>query len=213
LSGRFSARSFTQYSLLASFFHDVIRNFASMGMQSEEDASRAKMLGADPEKVFVTGNLKLVGSENSFAQDPVISKAVHLKRKSDGRCLLVAGSSHRGEEEILLDAFRSLKRRFLDFQMVLAPRHPQRFPEVERLLKASGMEFEKRAKPTDEASHGGHLLFDTLGDLQNFMRLEILRLWVGAWWMREGTILEPARARNLFYLGPTWRTLRLSPMR
>ena len=186
-----------------------------MGMQSEEDASRAKMLGADPEKVFVTGNLKLVGSGNSFAHDPVISEAVHLKRKSDGRCLLVAGSSHRGEEEILLDAFRSLKRRFLDFQMVLAPRHPQRFPEVERLLKASGMEFEKRAKPTDEAfSWRTSAFWIPWAISRNFMRLEILRLWVGAWWMREGTIFwSPPVFGDLFYLGPTWRTLRLSPMR
>ena len=90
LSGRFSARSFKKYSSLSWFFRVVLRNFASMGMQSEEDASRAKRLGADPERVFVTGNLKLVGSGNSFAHDPVISESVHLKRTL--RRGLLAGS-------------------------------------------------------------------------------------------------------------------------
>jgi 3-deoxy-D-manno-octulosonic-acid transferase len=204
LSGRFSARSFNKYSSLSWFFRGVVRNFASMGMQSEEDASRAKRLGADPEKVFVTGNLKLVGSENSFAHDPVISESVHLKRKSDGRCLLVAGSSHRGEEEILLNAFRSLKRRFPDFQMILAPRHPQRFPEVERLLKANGMEFEKKSQTNGRSFLMEDICFlDTLGDLQEFYALGDIA-FVGGSLVNAGghNLLEPARVRRPVLFGP-----------
>jgi 3-deoxy-D-manno-octulosonic-acid transferase len=204
LSGRFSARSFNRYSSLSWFFRGVVRNFASMGMQSEEDASRAERLGADPEKVFVTGNLKLMGSGNSFAHDPVISESVHLKRKSDGHCLLVAGSSHRGEEEILLDAFRSLKRRFPDFQMVLAPRHPQRFPEVERLLKANGMEFEKKSQTDGRSLLMEDICFlDTLGELQEFYALGDIA-FVGGSLVDAGghNLLEPARVRRPVLFGP-----------
>ena len=204
LSGRFSSRSFNKYFSLSWFFRGVVRNFASMGMQSEEDASRAKKLGADPEKVFVTGNLKLVGSGNRFDHDPVISESVHLKRKSDGRCLLVTGSSHRGEEEILLDAFRSLKRRFPDFQMVLAPRHPQRFPEVERLLKANGMEFEKKSQTNGQSFLMKDICFlDTLGDLQEVYALGDIA-FVGGSLVDAGghNLLEPARVRRPVLFGP-----------
>ena len=144
------------------------------------------------------------GSGNSFDHDPVISEAVHLERKSDGRCLLVAGSSHRGEEEIMLDAFRSLKRRFPDLQMVLAPRHPQRFPEVERLLKASGMEFEKKSQTNGRSLLMEDICFlDTLGDLQEFYALGDIA-FVGGSLVDAGghNLLEPARVRKPVLFGP-----------
>ena len=203
LSGRFSARSFTKYSLLGWFFRGVIRNFAFMGMQSEEDASRAKMLGADPDRVFVTGNLKLAGPENSFDQNPATPKSIY-QPQSDGGCLLVVGSSHRGEEEILLDAFRYLKRSFPDLHMVLAPRHPQRFPEVEKLLKAKRLGFAKKSQ-----CNGGSLFIqdicflDTLGDLQKFYALGDIA-FVGGSLVDAGghNLLEPARLRKPVLFGP-----------
>jgi len=73
LSGRFSKRSVKKYSSLSWFFRGVLENFTSMGMQSDEDADRAKKLGADPAKVLVTGNLKLAGWGNNFPPNPMIS--------------------------------------------------------------------------------------------------------------------------------------------
>jgi 3-deoxy-D-manno-octulosonic-acid transferase len=204
LSGRFSARSFNQYSSLWWFFRGVLRNFTAMGMQSEHDASRAKKLGADPEKVFVTGNLKLLETGDSFALDPMISESSDFKKKAVERRLLVAGSSHRGEEEILLDAFRYVKQCFPDFQMVLAPRHPQRFAEVERLLRASGVMYEKKSQ-TDGRSFllQDILLLDSLGDLQQFYALGDIA-FVGGSLVNAGghNLLEPARVRRPILFGP-----------
>lgn len=204
LSGRFSTRSFNKYAALSWFFRGVLRNFASLGMQSEADANRAKELGADPEKVFVTGNLKLAGSGSSFDDEPMIVESFHLKKKSAGRRLLVVGSSHRGEEEILLDAFRRLKQRFPDFQMVLAPRHPQRFAEVERLLKASGVEFEKKSQINGRSLFVEDICFlDTLGELQEFYSLGDIA-FVGGSLIDAGghNLLEPARVRRPVLFGP-----------
>ena len=204
LSGRFSPRSFKKYFFFSWFFRGVLRKFASLGMQSEEDASRAKTLGADPERVFVTGNLKLAGSGNSSGQKPVTSEYSLFKKKPAGRRLLVAGSSHRGEEEILLDAFRYVKRRFPDFQMVLAPRHPQRFLEVERLLKASGLEFEKKSQTNGQKFFVEDICFlDTLGDLQEFYGLGDIA-FVGGSLVDAGghNLLEPARVRIPVLFGP-----------
>ncbi|HSE85091.1 MAG TPA: 3-deoxy-D-manno-octulosonic acid transferase [Candidatus Binatia bacterium] len=203
LSGRFSLRSFNKYLALSWFFRGVLRNFALLGMQSEEDASRAKRLGADPKKVVVTGNLKLTGSGTGPEGNGMTFDSFEGKRKSTGR-LLVAGSSHRGEEEILLNAFRYLKQRFPDFQMVLAPRHPQRFPEVEKLLRASGLGFVKKSE-----LHGGTtwlqdiLLLDTLGHLQAFYAVGDIA-FVGGSLVDAGghNLLEPARVRRPVLFGP-----------
>jgi 3-deoxy-D-manno-octulosonic-acid transferase len=204
LSGRFSARSFDMYSFLRWFFRGVIRNFASMGMQSEQDASRAKMLGADPGRVFVTGNLKLAGLENSFDQNPVIPEPVARDPQSGGGRLLVVGSSHRGEEEILLDAFRYLKRSFPDLHMVLAPRHPQRFSEVEKLLRAKGLQFAKKSQGNGRSLFIQDICFlDTLGELQKFYALGDIA-FVGGSLVDAGghNLLEPARLRKPVLFGP-----------
>lgn len=204
LSGRFSARSFTQYSLLGWFFRGVIRNFASMGMQSEEDASRAKMLGADPDRVFVTGNLKLAGPENTFDEDFVSPESIDRERKFHGHRLMVVGSSHRGEEEILLDAFRYLKRSFPDLHMVIAPRHPQRFPEVEKLLRAKGLEFAKKSQSNGRSAFVQDIFFlDTVGDLKKFYALGDIA-FVGGSLVDAGghNLLEPARLRKPVLFGP-----------
>ena len=204
LSGRFSARSFTKYSLLGWFFRGVIRNFASMGMQSEEDASRVKMLGADPDRVFVTGNLKLAGPENTFDEDLVSPESIYREPQSDGGRLLVVGSSHRGEEEILLNAFRYLKKSFPDLHMVLAPRHPQRFAEVEKLLRARGLEFAKKSQSNGRSFFVQDICFlDTLGDLQKFYALGDIA-FVGGSLVDAGghNLLEPARLRKPVLFGP-----------
>lgn len=204
LSGRFSKRSVEKYASLSRFFRGVLGNFSAMGMQSDEDAERAVRIGADPAKVFVTGNLKLAGWGNNFAHNPATVEPLHLEQKAEGHCMLVAGSSHRGEEEILLGAFQALKRRFPNFQMVLAPRHPERFPEVERLLKASGLEFEKKSQTNGRNFPIQDIcLLDTLGDLVEFYVLGDIA-FVGGSLVDAGghNLLEPARAGRPVLFGP-----------
>ena len=201
LSGRFSARSFAKYSLLGRFFRDVIRNFALMGMQSEVDASRAKMLGADTDRVFITGNLKLVGPENTSNRDAVMTEVNPPEGHSR---LLVVGSSHRGEEEMLLDAFQYLKKGFPDLHMALAPRHPQRFLEVEKLLIAKGMKFVKKSQSNGSSLFIQDVCFlDTLGDLERFYALGDIA-FVGGSLVDAGghNLLEPARFRKPVLFGP-----------
>jgi 3-deoxy-D-manno-octulosonic-acid transferase len=203
LIGRFSTRSFKKYSSLSWFFRSVLENFSSMGMQTQEDVDRAKKLGADPQKVVFTGNLKRMGLAKRSDYNAKAADSFDLKRKVTGH-LLVAGSSHRGEEEILLNAFRSLKQRFPDFRMVLAPRHPQRFAEVERLLEASGLEFEKKSEINGRATPSQDVLFlDTLGDLEELYAVGDVA-FVGGSLIDAGghNLLEPARVRRPILFGP-----------
>jgi 3-deoxy-D-manno-octulosonic-acid transferase len=203
LSGRFSTRSFKKYSLFSWFFKTVLLHFTSMGMQTENDADRARSLGADPRRVIVTGNLKVAGLL-SAADRGITAESFEVKTSADGRRLLVAGSSHRGEEEILLNAFRSLKQRFPALQMVLAPRHPQRFPEVEKLIRASGLDFERKTQ-INGRSFPLHdvLLLDTLGELPKFYARGDIA-FVGGSLIDAGghNLLEPARCRRPVLFGP-----------
>jgi 3-deoxy-D-manno-octulosonic-acid transferase len=204
LSGRLSVRSFNKYSFLSRFFRKVLRHFTAMGMQTEDDAKRAQKLGADPLRVAVTGNLKVAGSGNGPEPKGKVLDSLVLKRNPASRPLLVAGSSHRGEEEILLEAYRRLKRHFPDFQMVLAPRHPQRFAEVERLLKASGLAFEKKSQVNGQNFLRPDVFFlDTLGELQKFYAAGDIA-FVGGSLVDVGghNLLEPARERRPILFGP-----------
>jgi 3-deoxy-D-manno-octulosonic-acid transferase len=201
LSGRISTRAFPRYFRLRSFFRKVIEKFTVMGMQTEEDARRAIALGGRPERVAVTGSLKRATPERD----------AHAGRRFNGKTpgarhkpILVVGSSHRGEEEILLEVFVSLKNRYPDLQMVLAPRHPQRFDEVERLLRARGMAYEKKSHSNGRLSFEKDILFlDTLGDLPDFYALGDVA-FVGGSLIEAGghNLLEPARFAKPVLFGP-----------
>ena len=202
LSGRLSARSFRNYSRLSWFFRDVLQNFTFMGMQSADDSNRARQLGANPLRIAVTGNVKLAG----LAPEPGAEVAERPDTKKNANCRrsLVAGSSHRGEEKILLEVYRRLKQRFPDFQMVLAPRHPQRFAEVERLLETSGLAFEKKSQSNGQSSYPRDLfLLDTLGELAKFYAAGDIA-FVGGSLVDVGghNLLEPARVRRPILFGP-----------
>jgi 3-deoxy-D-manno-octulosonic-acid transferase len=205
LSGRLSPQSFKRYSRLSRFFRGVLANFTTMGMQTEEDANRAKRLGADPRKVIVTGNLKLAALKNRSGYEGGLPQSLDSNGESNTRRpMLVAGSSHEGEEEILLDVFRSVKQSFPDFQMILAPRHPQRFGQVEKLLKASGLNFAKKSQfDGRNLSQQDVFLLDTIGDLAKSYAIGDIA-FVGGSLVDAGghNLLEPARFRRPVLFGP-----------
>lgn len=198
VSGRLSPASFRRYFRLRAFFSRVVRSITAIGMQTAEDAERIERLGADPRRVSITGNLKRAAQP--YGPGP---KAGGLKLKgSDAAAILVAGSTHRGEDEILLDAFLQLKKNFPALLLVLAPRHPQRFADVERLLKESGVHYVKRTEMNGQPV-ADVLFLDTLGELPEFYAIADLA-FVGGSLVAVGghNVLEPARCRKPVFFGP-----------
>ena len=124
LSGRLSERSLRRYSLFATFFRRVVGYFTAMGMQSQQDRNRIVKLGASASQVSILGSLKRAASDAGSMRHMIAQARSESGAKRRAAPWLVVGSSHRGEEEILIDVFISLKQRFPQFQMVLAPRHP-----------------------------------------------------------------------------------------
>lgn len=204
LSGRLSPRAFRRYSFFRLFFSRVVRQFTAVGMQSENDAERVIRLGLDPRRVLITGSLKHAVQEEEGGKSRGESKN-HLPSRGDrSRQVLVAGSTHRGEEEILLDVFQVLKDRFPTLLMVLAPRHPQRFHEVERLLQRRGLRYGKKSEMNGREDALADVIFlDTLGDLPDFYAVADIA-FIGGSLVNAGghNLMEPARLCKPVLFGP-----------
>jgi len=198
LSGRISAKALSRYTLARPFFRRVLAQYTALGMQSPEDAERMLKLGAPEKKVSVVGSLK-------FAVDDVVTgrESVIGSTRPD-RQILVAGSSHRGEELVLLRALQLSRSVIPRLMMVLAPRHPERFSEVEKLLQESSFSFERKTRlQPDQYFQKDVLLLDTVGELMEFFNVADVT-FVGGSLVDAGghNILEPARCRKPVLFGP-----------
>ena len=133
--------------------------------QGEETAQRLRSLGVDAARIQVSGNLKY-----DSADAPVTMMAACVRVRARGTKLIIAGSTLPGEEAMLLRAWSSLRQDGAAATLLLAPRHPQRFAEVERLVRdefpAASLARASDGDFTRWAGHdGGVILLDTLGDL------------------------------------------------
>jgi 3-deoxy-D-manno-octulosonic-acid transferase len=198
LSGRLSLKSSARYAIFRSFFRRVLRCFTAIGMQSREDAERILRLGADERKVSVVGSLKFA------ARREVRDRADFSAVAQQDKRWLVAGSTHGGEEEILLAAFRAVRSQGVRLSMVLAPRHPQRFTEVAGLLKTRQFDFIRRSEAQAERLFEKDiLLLDTVGELADFFAVGDIA-FVGGSLIDAGghNVLEPARFGKPILFGP-----------
>lgn len=204
LSGRLSPGAFGRYNFFRLFFSTVVRQFTAAGAQSEGDAERMVRLGFDPQRVLITGSLKHASRGEEVDRSGGEKETNLPFRGNEDRRVLVAGSTHRGEEEILLDVFQILKSRFPTLVMVLAPRHPQRFYEVERLLKKRGVRFDKKSQMNGREDDVADVIFlDTLGDLPVFYSVADIAFIGGSLVDAGGhNLMEPARLCKPVLFGP-----------
>lgn len=160
VSGRLSDRSFRRYRRLRPVIGPTLRRIAAVGARSEVDGERFCRLGADPGRVSVTGDLKL---EVDAEPRPL---APDLARVLGAAPLLVAGSTHAGEEVAVLRALDALEQEALAASLVLAPRHRERAAMVERLVRRAGRPLRRRTLLGATPLRAGEvLLLDTLGEL------------------------------------------------
>ena len=137
MNGRISDRSFRGYHKIRFFMRDVLKGVAMICMQSEAYAERIKMIGAPPERVMVTGNFKF---DTRPAETPLF-----WARYLEGPVIL-AGSTHEGEEDLIVSVYGVLRNEFPGLILILAPRHPGRFTKVEEMVKGKGLSYIKRSE-------------------------------------------------------------------
>ena len=138
VNGRVSERSFRRYRIVRRWFSRVLGNISLFSMQTEEDAARVAKLGARKERIRVAGNIKY-----DLPPAPAFADAARLRSAAAGRPILAAGSTGEGEEDIVLEAWKTLDSPRP--MLALAPRRPERFDAVCRLVESKGLSVLRRS--------------------------------------------------------------------
>ncbi len=154
INGRISDSTYKSYKLAAPFFKEVFKSFTAVYAQSNEDRDKYVSIGMSEDKTEVMGNLKF----------DVQKRDDSIDIGQDRFRIIVAGSTHQGEDKIVLDTFKKLKEEFSDIKLLLAPRHPNRVPSITPLLEKSGLAFGKRSE-NDNFKEKDIIILDTLGEL------------------------------------------------
>jgi 3-deoxy-D-manno-octulosonic-acid transferase len=156
-NGRISQKSFRRYLFLKSFFKGCLKSVSAFLMQTEEDRNRIVEIGASLENTRVVGNLKFDQTFPTVTQEGAAQTAKSFGYRGNEK-ILIAGSTHAGEEEILLSLFKDLRKIDPHLIFLLAPRHLDRLGEVERILDRESIPWRKRTWFTPLESptiHGG----------------------------------------------------------
>jgi len=206
VNGRISPRSFSKYRKTDFFWRSVLKNVAAAGMISEVDASRIAKIGMDAGKIKIMGNAKydaLAAMASPVLHDEIARRFNVQKNEA----FLVAGSTHAGEEDMILEAYRKLLEHHPDFGLILVPRHVDRAPDVINLLKQEG--FHDMITATE--INGGRLsrgekiiVVDVIGELFKVYSLGAIVYCGGSLVPKGGqNILEAAAWGKIIFYGPS----------
>jgi 3-deoxy-D-manno-octulosonic-acid transferase len=205
VNGRISDSSYGGYRLIKFFIRPILRMVKQFCVQSELDARRLASLGVDQSRIQVTGNLKFdIGFDPSLESKALAYRGKLWLQETDK--LLVCGSTHSGEEELLLDAYQKLLLVFPKLKLLIAPRHPERSQQVSRLVTDNGF------MPVRVASISGScptcmnnpvFILDTIGELMNYYSAADV-VFIGGSLVKKGghNILEPVSLKKPVIFGP-----------
>jgi len=199
-SARISPHSVGRYRLLVPLFRRALSHGIVIAAQSETDAERFRSIGASAERTRVTGNIKF-----DFQPPPDIGPRGLRWRAENapGRPVWAAGSTHEGEEAIILAAHQRVLERFPDALLLLVPRHPQRFEAVRELLGRRHVPYEERSSGISIAPDRTVLLGDTMGELMLFYAAADVAFVAGSLVPIGGhNLLEPASLNRPVLTGP-----------
>jgi len=192
VNARISDRSWPNYRRFRGLLRSLLANVDLFLAQTSEDAARLQEIGALTERIRVVGNLKFDLAVP--AAPPIVTSLRQSIAANVSGPVLVCGSTVDGEEPLLLKAFENLRVQHPGAVMILAPRHPERFPAVARLLEQMSIPFWRRSLGNDESLNGGVLLLDTIGELAALYALADIAFVGGSLVPRGGhNILEPAQ--------------------
>jgi 3-deoxy-D-manno-octulosonic-acid transferase len=211
VNGRISAASFRFYRRAKPILRRVFQNYRELLMQSEDDAVRIAQMGAPLDKVLVTGNIKvdrgLPDAKSEEARIRVLDEAFGFSTLDTP--VIIAGSTHPGEEQMLLETLRRIRREpgLEQTKLLLAPRHPERFDEVVRLAEQCA--FKVRRRTDGLRGDADVFILDTIGELAAVYRFATVA-FVGGTLVRHGghSIMEPALYAKATVIGPSAENFR-----
>jgi 3-deoxy-D-manno-octulosonic-acid transferase len=199
-SARISPRSVRRYRRLVPLFSEALSHGIVIAAQSEADAERFRSIGADPARTYVSGNIKF----DIELPAGVVQEGTAWRGALAGqRPVWVAGSTHEGEEAVILDAHAALCEQLPGSLLILVPRHPKRFAEVAQLLERRRLDWVSRSGGLPIAAGTQVLLGDTMGELVQFYAAADVALVAGSLVPIGGhNLLEPAALGKPILAGP-----------
>jgi 3-deoxy-D-manno-octulosonic-acid transferase len=206
VNGRLSSSSYArqQWGPVRSFYGSMLRSLRLCLMQSDRDAERIISLGADPQSVHRTGNIKFDQPLPTASERKVTRSSLGIAEEA---LLIIAGSTHPGEEEMLVEAYRAIVKRYPTAQMLLAPRHIERAEAVEAMIRDRGLTVRRRSTWDQGAGSTGAgaqvVILDTRGELAMVYQ-EATVAFVGGTLIPIGghNLLEPAFWAKPVLFGP-----------
>jgi len=209
-NGRMSAKSARDYLLMQRFIPEPMDRITHYCVQTEEYAVRFRAVGVTPERLTITGSMKFDNVPDSF---PDAVRAGYARRigLAPGTFVLMGGSTHAGEETVVLDAFAVVRKREPTARLVLVPRFPERLDEVEALVRARGLACVRLSKltpdgPPPASAADAVVLGDTVGELAKLYTVADVVFVGGSLTKRGGqNMMEPAGLGKPVVVGPaTW---------
>ena len=206
VNGRISSRSYPRYRLARPFFRRVLRHVDRFCMQSDESARRIVDIGAERDRVLVTGSLKFDSLEipGSTTADRGRNRVLRYFRMSPDRPVVIAASTVKNEEEPVLEAFQRIRATLSNAILIIAPRKPERFDDVERLARRAGWNVARRSElRVDAEPRHDVVILDTIGELAQLYQIATV-VFVGGSLVDTGghNILEPAVFGKPIVFGP-----------
>ena len=204
VNGRLSEKSFKRYQWIPRTMRRVLHYVDLALMQEQKDARRLINLNIRANKVKVTGNIKFDQNFDETKNDLTDYLRARFAVSKDAP-LIIAASTHAPEERFILDAFKQVYKSSAENlpRLLIAPRHPERFREVEKLVKETGFDWAKRSEPASNRDKSAEIiLLDSIGELRAAYPLAEI-VFVGGSLIKHGgqSILEPAIAGRAIVTG------------
>ena len=206
VNGRISPRSYSKYRLTKFFWKIILYNLNAAGMIAEIDAVRLKNIGMDSAKIKVLGNAKYDGLSALAA--PALREEIARRfnaRKNER--FFVAGSTHEGEEKIIIGVYRELLKRYSDFQLIIVPRHIERTNDVLGLLRQANFnDIITLSDIKNGRQRKGErvIVVDVIGELFKIYSLATIVYCGGSLVPKGGqNILEAAAWGKVIFYGPS----------
>jgi 3-deoxy-D-manno-octulosonic-acid transferase len=206
INGRLGENSFRGYTRVRFLFRKCFLSLDWVGAQSETIAQRFQILGVQPKKITITGNVKFDGACWQRSAPEVIYRKNFLHLNSDHQVFL-AGSTQSPEESLILGTFAKLANRYPTLKLIIVPRHVERFNDVAKQIEASGLEWTRQSMcPTDTPPDWRVFLADSVGELRWWWGLADIGFVGGSFGDRGGqNMIEPCAYGVATCFGPNTR--------
>lgn len=199
VNARISDKALPRYEKIKAWMPTILNRVTYVAAQSERDQQRFIDLGLSSDKASNAGNIKY----DFVLPEGILEKAEAIKSTWPERFVLIAASTHEGEETLFLEAYSQLKKIEPRLLLILVPRHPERFSRVESLIREKNLNLIKRSEATPITEHTNVFLGDTMGELFVYYALSDLAFVGGSLIPIGGhNILEPAALQLPIVMGP-----------